>query len=298
MKFSRIAALLILLGSISFALAPAGQSAFQPDFDDRQPGDSSARANYHGTNTPIPVTGKSRPDQTGIREEIPAKYAARFSEWKKEFLTTETGRKQWEAYQNNPNFTLTLAVSRDNAEGATTGNYKWNEAGELIGATITLGLRLDVGYPNPIYFPVMNSLGDAGSYKGAGSTLAATKLAHEFGHVNRTSKIDGHLYQLQTRLIPQYNKIFLSNGRKADDPRLLELARQMGGTPVQIWEDREYWGEANAMIYLRDRFAEHDLRCSLFNRIRHSIGLYAKSYESRFQEVAQSTASKNTCGWQ
>ena len=43
--------------------------------------------------------------------------------------------------------------------------------------------------------------------------------------------------------MPQYNKIFLSNGRNANDPRLIELAKQIGGTPVEIWEDREYWGK-------------------------------------------------------
>src|SRR5262249_50780623 len=146
---------------------------------------------------------------------------------------------------------------------------------------------------------VMNSLVPTDtSYKVSGNTLAATKLAHEFGHVNRTAKIDSKLYQLQAQLIPQYNKLFLSNGRNATDPHLLDLAGQMGGTPVEIWEDREYWGEANAMLYLRDRFTEDSLRCSLFTRIRHSVDLYAKSYESRFLAVAQSAPSKNYCGWQ
>lgn len=130
-----------------------------------------------------------------------------------------------------------------------------------------------------------------------GTTLAATKIAHEFGHVNRTSKVDPVLYQLQSQLIPQYNKIFLGNGRDPNDPRLIELARQLGGTPVEVWEDREYWGEANAMVYLRDRFTEDSLRCMIFNRIRHSVDLYAKTYESRFVEIAQATPSRRTCGW-
>ena len=41
----------------------------------------------------------------------------------------------------------------------------------------------------------------------------------------------------------------------------MELASQMGGTPVTIWEDREYWGETNAMLYLRDRITENGMRC-------------------------------------
>jgi hypothetical protein len=131
-----------------------------------------------------------------------------------------------------------------------------------------------------------------------GITLAATKLAHEFGHVNRTGKVDSTMYQLQTQLIPQYNKIFLTNGRNATDPRLLDLVQKIGGTPVEIWEDREYWGEANAMVYLRDRFTQEDMRCSIFNRIRHSVDLYAKSYEPRFLEIARATPNRRICGWQ
>jgi hypothetical protein len=130
-----------------------------------------------------------------------------------------------------------------------------------------------------------------------GNTLAATKIAHEFGHVNRTSKVDPQLYQLQTQLIPQYNKIFLSNGRNARDPQLVEMAQKLGGTPVEIWEDREYWGEANAMLYLRDRFAEDNMRCMIFNRIKHRVDLYAKGYERRFEEIAQATPSNRPCGW-
>lgn len=122
-------------------------------------------------------------------------------------------------------------------------------------------------------------------------------MAHEFGHVNRTGRVDSAVYQLQSQLIPQYIKIFLTNGRKENDPRLLEMAQKIGGTPVQIWEDREYWGEANAMVYLRDRFTEESMRCPLFNKIRHSVDLYAKNYEPRFLEIARATPSRRICGW-
>lgn len=241
----------------------------------------------------------SRPDEGGIKEVIPAKYAGRYQAWKNDFLSTEAGKAQWHYFETNPQFTLTITVSSENSEGASTGKYRWNQAGQLIAATISLGTRLDNGYPNPIYFPVMNSLVATDSSEPVnGSTLAATKLAHEFGHVLRTAQVDPHLYQLQSQLIPQYNKIFLNNGRKADDPRLLELANEMGGTPVAIWEDREYWGETNALLFLRDRITQDDLRCMLFNRIRHSVDLYAKQYEERFFEIAsQSNRSKKLCGW-
>ena len=261
---------------------------------------ASSGGDYHVDIDSITIAETSTSDDNsgGIREEIPAKYAARYQAWKNEFLATESGREQWHRYATDPLLKLTIIFTRDNAEGATTGKYKWNENGQLIAATIVLGARLDEGYPNPIYFPVMNSLVPTGTANDvSGNTLAATKMAHEFGHVNRTAKVDGALYQLQTQLIPQYNKIFLSNGRNPKDPRLVELAQKIGGTPVQIWEDREYWGETNAMVFLRDRFTEDRQRCPIFSRIKSRVDLYAKRYEGRFLEIAQSVPSKGTCGW-
>jgi len=283
MKTSRIIAAALVLGSLPFLLTTTGSTA---------PTES-----YHGVIEEI-ATGPVD-ESGGIKEEVPDKYAARYQEWKREFLATQAGRDQWASYEHNPNFTLTIAVSRENAEGATTGRYKWNDAGQLVAATITLGMRLDEGYPNPIYFPVMNSLVPTeSSNRIGGDTLAATKLAHEFGHVNRTMKADSTVYQLQTQLIPQYNKIFLSNGRNPNDPKLVELADKIGGTPVQVWEDREYWGEVNAMMYLRDRVTDDGLRCTLFSKIRHSVDLYAKDYEPRFLEIAKASPSRKICGWQ
>jgi hypothetical protein len=261
---------------------------------------ASSGGDYHFDIDSVTISETSNSDDHGggIREEIPAKYLDRYQAWKNEFLATESGREQWHRYATDPILKLTITFTRDNAEGATTGKYKWNDSGQLIAATIVLGSRLDEGYPNPIYFPVMNSLVPTGTpYDVNGNTLAATKMAHEFGHVNRTATVDGTLYQLQTQLIPQYNKIFLSNGRNPKDPMLIEMAQKIGGTPVEIWEDREYWGETNAMVFLRDRFSEERLLCPIFSRIRSRIDLYAKSYERRFLEIAQSVTSKGNCGW-
>ncbi len=298
MRSSRIATLTALFAAVTLSTLTVAHTAPTTSQPSSGPLGDESIISYHGVEMTAEETGKD--DLTGgIKEEIPVKYYQRYQQWKNEFLSTEAGKTQWESYQGNPDFTLTILVTRENAEGATTGKYKWNDHGQLIAATITLGVRLDEGYPNPIYFPVMNSLVPSESCSRiSGSTLAATKIAHEFGHVNRTGKVDATVYQLQSQLIPQYNKIFLSNGRNPDDPRLLELAQKIGGTPVQIWEDREYWGEANAMMYLRDRVTEESLRCTLFSKIRNSVHLYAKDYEPRFLEVVKSTPSQKTCGWQ
>jgi len=282
MRPSRIALGLVLLAAVSLFFTEVGDT-------------SSATISYHGVE---PIASARSDRGPGIKEDIPNKYLPRYEAWKAEFLSTDAGREQWANFKSNPNFTLTITVSRENAEGATTGGYRWNDQGTLVAATIVLGVRLDEGYPNPIYFPVMNSLvPDESSTRIGGNTLAATKIAHEFGHVKRTGQVDSTVYQLQTQLIPQYNKIFLSNGRDAKDPRLVEIESKIGGTPVRIWEDREYWGEANALVYLRDRFTDDRMRCALFSRIRHSVDLYAKRYEPRFLEVVRATPNRKTCGW-
>ena len=245
-----------------------------------------------------PTRGRSHAASGGgIREEIPDRYRARYGEWKNEFLSTDMGRRQWESYALDKQFTLTITVSDENQHGATTGKYRWSDSGRLIGATITLGSEINQGYPDPVYYPVMNSLSLGGitTYTGGG-VLAATKIAHEFGHVNQAAGVDGRLYQLQNQLMPLYKTIFLSNGHDTHDPRLIKLASEMGGTSVEVWEDREYWGEANAMRFLRDRISERALRCTLFAKIKRTVEEYAENYAERFNQIAHLKPS--LCGWQ
>ena len=243
-----------------------------------------------------PLPGSS---DTGIREIIADKYKKRYEAWKTEFLSSDTGRKEWDLYEHSDHFLLTITISEDNSRGGGTSKYKWNESGELIAATITLGVKISEGYPSPIYYPVMNSLAPGNSsYDGSGAILAATKIAHEFGHVNRMAKTNPAVYRLQTQLIPLYNSILLSNGRNTRDPQLIELAQKMGGTPVEIWEDREYWGEVGAMLFLRDITARQNYQCALFNRIREFVELYAKPYRDRFAEIADASSPSYACSWQ
>jgi hypothetical protein len=240
-----------------------------------------------------------RPSETGIREIIADKYKKRYEAWRNEFLSSEVGRKEWESYANSDHFALTITISDENARGGGTSKYKWNDDGELVAATITLGEKISEGYPSPVYYPVMNSLAPGNSsYSGTGSVLAATKIAHEFGHVTRMGKTNPAVYKLQSQLIPVYNSILLSNGRNTRDPRLIELAQKMGGTPVEIWEDREYWGEVGSMLFLRDITARQGSQCALFNRIREFVELYAMPYRDRFAEIAGTPSPSYTCSWQ
>jgi YD repeat-containing protein len=228
------------------------------------------------------------PGGGGLVESVPAKYRERYLTWKNDLLSTESGRSQWEFYTSNPRFMLTVVMSDDDRHGAGTGGYKWDDSGNLVAATITLGSRIDEGYPNPIYYPVMYSLSPLSeSYPVEGNILAAAKIAHELGHVKQAASTDGELYRLQNQLMPLYNQTLLSNGRDTRDKRLTELARRMGGTPVEIWENREYWGEVNAMLYLRERFKNEEQQRALCTRVRRTVELYAPDYAERFEQVTQ-----------
>ena len=119
-----------------------------------------------------------------LKESIDPRYEKRYGQWKNEFLAAEIARVQWELYAKHPHLTLTITVSPNNKHGAGTGNYKWNENGELIEATIFLGSRIDEGYPSSVYYPVMNALEPYEQNQMISrNVLAAAKIAHEFGHV-------------------------------------------------------------------------------------------------------------------
>lgn len=228
------------------------------------------------------------PTDGGIRETVPSKHRAKYDRWKNELLSTEVGRNQWKNYAENKQFILTIIVANDKKQGAGTDKFLWSEAGELVGATITLGSKIDSGYPEPAYYPVMNSLSlRSKSYSISGNILAATKLIHELGHVNQTVEANREIVQTQDELMPVYIDIFLKNGHNAKDAKLVELEQKMGGTPMRIWENREYWSEVNAMIFLNERINKEDFYCSILDKIKTNVETYAKNYEARFFEIAQ-----------
>ena len=233
-----------------------------------------------------------RPTDGGIKLDIPDKYTDRFEAWKTELLATDFGRQQWDQYANNKNFILTVTISNKKGKGAGTDKYLWDDSGNLVGATITLGEELEKGYPDPIYYPVMNSLSTENTtYSISGKILAATKLSHEIGHVNQTAKANRSVLLIQNKLMPEYTSIFLNNGRDPSDKKLVDLAKQMGGTPVEIWESREYWSEVNAMLYLKERISKEDFYCFVFNKIKRNLDEYAKDYEPRFDQYSDFSSS-------
>lgn len=236
------------------------------------------------------------PTNGGIKEIIPKKYQERYDRWKNEFLSTELGREQWENYVNNKQFILTIKVSSDKKQGAKTDEYLWNEAGDFVGATITLGNKLEKGFPEATYYPVMNSLSlDGKSYSVNENIVAATKFAHEIGHVNQTFKENRDKFLLQHNLSVKYIDIFLSNGHNARDENLIELAEKMGGTPMKIWENREYWSEVNALLFLNERINKEVFYCRVFSKISRNIEDFAKNYEDRFAAAIGSNSIDTVC---
>lgn len=236
----------------------------------------------------IDVNIVKMPTDGGIKEDIPDKFRARFDKWKTELLSTPFGRQQWEAYAGNKNFVLTIRVSDERGKGAGTDKFQWDDDGNFVGATITLGSELDDGYPTPVYYPVLNSLSpDASTYPVSGRILAATKFSHEIGHVEQTATANLKLVQLQNKLVPVYISIFLKNGFNVQDKKLLDLTEQMGGTPTQIWESREYWSEINAMLFLKERIGSEIYYCQVFNKIRHNLKEYSGEYERRFDQYPE-----------
>jgi len=154
-----------------------------------------------------------------VIELIPTDYRKRYLKWKNDYLSTEVGRAQWDRYALDQNFTLTIMVSKDRAEGAIVDAYRWNDTSRLVAATITLGSKLDSGYPSSINYPITCSLAPGNlPPEVKGTILAATKLAHEFGHLNRTMTLAGKLYRLHDELMMEYPKSFSAHGRDTNDP--------------------------------------------------------------------------------
>ncbi len=218
----------------------------------------------------------------GIREEIPIRYRARFARWKAELLTTRFGKNQWERFANNSNFILKIVVAEERKRGGRTGKYVWDSDGKLVGATITLGPKIDEGYPNPIYYPVLNALSSNGYYMINGNILAASKISHELGHVDQAVSAEMNSLQKREQLIPVYTSILRENGWRFESKELIDIAREMGGTPVQIYEDREYRSEAYAMRYLGERLINEAFYCHVFGKIQLNVNAYAGEYEKYF----------------
>ena len=108
MKLSRIIISLALVLFVLLSLNAIGFTA-EKGLTYRDMSMPSLVSEYHGTESETYVTPTS--DEGGIKEVIPAKYSERYLNWKKDFLSTEAGREQWEIYAKNPEFTVMVNVN-------------------------------------------------------------------------------------------------------------------------------------------------------------------------------------------
>ena len=215
-----------------------------------------------------------------IKETIPQCYKKKYEQWKAEYLSTYVGQQEWQKFDHDRNFDLTITVTKEKGRGAEVINLQWSAEGELIAATIVLGSALDSGYPGAFNYPVLCSLDPGSLSKGVPSdVLAASKLAHEFGHINNIARVGAATYNQQNDFIRQYNRIFFHNGMNAKDPRLLELLSRMGGSPVDIMRDREHEAEASSALYLKERLRTLNLNRPLSRSVGAAIELYEKIYQ-------------------
>jgi hypothetical protein len=219
-------------------------------------------------------------EQTGgVRESVPDKYLKKYLRWKAEYLSTEAGRRQWQRYAADEHFTLTVTVSTELGQGGLVSDYRWDEAGRLVGATITLGGGIDGGLPPSLYYPVTSALAAAEESDGlSGDILAAAKMAHEFGHVNRAADTGAALFERQNKLAARYAKLFEESGYNARDPRLAEVTRMLGGTPFEVKREREHRAEANALVFLQERMSAEAGKSALFKQIRKSVEEYGEKH--------------------
>jgi hypothetical protein len=216
------------------------------------PAPAFSRANNPSSSEAVAVTDPST--CINPHEQIPKKYRGRYARWKATFLSADIGRQLWLRYACNPAFRLTIIISDDMNMGGGTKleDYQWNE-GRLTAATIILGHRIDRGYPESVYYPVLSSLyylSDGLEGWRPDNILAAAKIAHEFGHVDQAAKADPSRFRLQNELSKVYASHFISNGYNVGDPALVAMAARIGGEPVILMGQREYWAETYALRYL------------------------------------------------
>jgi hypothetical protein len=243
------------------------------------PAPAFSRANNPSSSEAVAVTDPGA--CANLQEQIPNGYRGRYVRWKAAFLSADIGRQLWLRYACNPAFRLTIIVSDDMDMGGEIKleDYRWGE-GRLTAATILLGHRIDRGYPDSVYYPVLSSLyylrsgWDTGK---ADDILAAAKIAHEFGHVDQAAKADPTLFQLQNRLAQVYVRRFRSNGHDPDDPALVAMAARMGGEPATLAGQREYWAETYALRYLLTRLRPGKRR-TLLRSVRKALASESSLY--------------------
>jgi hypothetical protein len=177
-------------------------------------------------------------------------------------LSTAEGQKLWNKYHDDKNFILNLNVtdrgSDNKNKGAETGDYKFDDKGNMTGATITLGNNIGGGIGSPPSdYPVSSTLEGSDAH-----TIAAAKIGHEFGHVEYNRSL-GHLFYEQQQVISQYNekrqdeltRLNATAAQRGSDAALQRISqqfeRQFSATMETVRNQRELGAERTAIPVIR-----------------------------------------------
>ena len=175
-------------------------------------------------------------DDSGLNDN--KKYQA----WKKEYLSHSGAAAQWNALNDNKN--LTVHVGWDpKSMASTTGDFKFNAAGSLTEATVTLAAK--TGDSNN------HMSADAGYVHGSTSTdsklQGAYVVAHEFAHVEQAEAPGGRQMIEQRNADGEFTRqkfseMGIQNALRdpavaAANQRLLDTSHQLeSGADQRAWD--------------------------------------------------------------
>ena len=203
--------------------------------------------------------GEDINEPTGLSEEDQKAY----EKWKAAYLATEQGRKTWKRYQDDKNFTLNIAVADRGSDSknraAMVGDFKFDSDGNFIGSTMTLGRNLGKDLPGDTEsYPVLSALDTQDSSK-----IGASKIAHEFGHLDDLKSLGTTFYEQQKILDAIKDRVTELGSQKrygelGTDPTLKNLSdsfqKKFGVTTTQEGINRENRAEKQAIPTIRQIF--------------------------------------------
>jgi RHS repeat-associated protein len=223
-------------------------------------------------------TGEIINEPTGLSREDQEKY----DKWKAAYLSTASGKATWKKYQDDQDFTLNVLVADRGSEGANKGaevhDNVFDASGNYVGATMTLGKNIGSGVPSETEYPITSQVGGEKS-----ETIAMTKIAHEFGHLDDNRSLGRAFYQLQ-QAFDAYNARQAeltaqraSPSARGNDLVLGTFSRQFqlfyGATMDAVGTSREIRAERATIPVLRGHFGKN-----MPSPIKSSIEKYEKTH--------------------
>ncbi len=205
-------------------------------------------------------------------KNLSAEHADEYERNKRAFLATEKGAALWKKYEEDPNFTLTIAVRSSgtlkprNDESAVVGDYEFDANGNMTAATMVLGSNLEGGSaPASSTYPIQSAIPVE-----EGLAKAVGKIAHEFGHLEDL-RSQGATFQQQYKLAQEQTA--LSKQMSLDDymahPRVKEIDKILG----PISEQREIRAERTVIPVIRQHYGKR-----MPGRLKKAIKEYEKKH--------------------